>query len=310
MPLVSVIIPNYNHAPYLKQRIDSVLNQTYQDFEVIILDDLSTDNSREIIEQYRTHPKISQIIYNDENSGSTFKQWNKGIGLAKGEWIWIAESDDYADLQFLEKLLLKITEEKDVVLIYCRSNLINSKGENIGSRPPNKVKAKDYWLDDYIHLGKYENEQIFYFRNIISNASSVLFKKVNFISIPKKLYFDMRYAGDWMVWINLIEHGKIYYLNKSLNFFRIHNSSTRVVKSLNQEKMRFLEIMDVIFFLKKKYKLKLNYGYHKWILDDWFERLEQLKYKPYDIFDNKIPKIYFLKYYGGKIKSKLFFNGK
>lgn len=86
-PSVSVIIPNYNHALYLKQRIDSVLNQAFQAFELIILDDCSTDNSREIIEQYRDNPKVSQIIYNQENSGSVFKQWIKGIELCQGDYI-------------------------------------------------------------------------------------------------------------------------------------------------------------------------------------------------------------------------------
>ena len=58
MPFISIIIPNYNHAPYLTERIESVLNQTYQNFEVIILDDCSTDNSREIIEKYANNPKV------------------------------------------------------------------------------------------------------------------------------------------------------------------------------------------------------------------------------------------------------------
>jgi glycosyltransferase involved in cell wall biosynthesis len=79
--LVSVIIPNYNHSLYLKQRIDSVLNQTFQDFELIILDDCSSDSSKEIIEQYRQNPKVSQIIFNQINSGSVFKQWAEGNHL-------------------------------------------------------------------------------------------------------------------------------------------------------------------------------------------------------------------------------------
>ena len=94
MPTLSAIVPNYNHGPYLKLRIDSILNQTYEDIEVIILDDNSQDNSVEIIESYRTHPKVSHILLNDRNSGSTFIQWEKGINLATGKWIWIAESDD------------------------------------------------------------------------------------------------------------------------------------------------------------------------------------------------------------------------
>lgn len=101
---VSVIIPNYCHARFLNQRIDSVLNQTYSDYEVIILDDCSTDNSREIIESYRNHPKISHIVYNEKNSGSTFIQWEKGFELARGEYIWIAESDDVAPIYLSRRM--------------------------------------------------------------------------------------------------------------------------------------------------------------------------------------------------------------
>ena len=78
-PLVSIIIPNYNHARYLKQRLESIFNQTYQNFEVIFLDDCSTDNSSDIIEQYKDNPHLSQIVVNETNSGSPFKQWNKGF---------------------------------------------------------------------------------------------------------------------------------------------------------------------------------------------------------------------------------------
>lgn len=121
-PLVSVIIPNYNHAPFLKERIDSVLNQTYRNFEVILLDDCSTDNSREIIESYRGQEKISHIEYNAANSGSTFKQWEKGINFAKGEWIWIAESDDVADINFINELIV----ETDAEMVYCNSQIIDA----------------------------------------------------------------------------------------------------------------------------------------------------------------------------------------
>src|ERR1700709_2423208 len=105
MPKVSIIIPNYNHEKFLDLRITSVLNQTYQDFEVIILDDASTDNSRAVIERYRQHPKVSRIVYNTNNSGSPFSQWEQGMHLAAAEWLWIAESDDYASPGFLSSLV-------------------------------------------------------------------------------------------------------------------------------------------------------------------------------------------------------------
>ena len=103
MPLVSVIIPNYNHEKFLQQRIDSVLNQTFQDFEVILLDDSSIDESLEILNKYENHPKVSHLIINKMNSCNPFKQWEKGIKLAKGDFIWIAESDDFAENCFLEE---------------------------------------------------------------------------------------------------------------------------------------------------------------------------------------------------------------
>ncbi|RYE13814.1 MAG: glycosyltransferase family 2 protein, partial [Sphingobacteriaceae bacterium] len=103
-PKVSVIIPNYNHARYLPQRIESVIHQTFQDIEVILMDDCSLDTSRTIIAQYAAQDNRIRVILNEQNSGSTFKQWNKGIALAKGEYVWIAESDDYAELDFLETL--------------------------------------------------------------------------------------------------------------------------------------------------------------------------------------------------------------
>ena len=115
---VSVIIPNYCHARFLNQRIDSVLNQTYSDYEVIILDDCSTDNSREIIESYRNHPKISHIVYNEKNSGSTFIQWEKGFELARGEYIWIAESDDVARSTFLEECMNAFSSYSDVSIVF------------------------------------------------------------------------------------------------------------------------------------------------------------------------------------------------
>ena len=118
---VSVIIPNYNHASFLEKRINSVLNQTYKNFEVLLLDDCSTDASREILEKYKSHKRIKKIILNDTNSGSTFKQWQLGLEHASGEYIWIAESDDYSDITFIEKMVKNISKSKNIGLAYCQS---------------------------------------------------------------------------------------------------------------------------------------------------------------------------------------------
>lgn len=77
-PYVSVIIPNYNHAEYLDRRLRSVYNQTYDCFEVILLDDCSVDGSLRIIKQYQNSPHLRTIIVNERNTGSPFLQWEKG----------------------------------------------------------------------------------------------------------------------------------------------------------------------------------------------------------------------------------------
>ena len=101
-PTVSIIVPNYNHTSFLEERLDSIFKQTFQDFEVILLDDASTDGSLEILRNYQAHPKVSHLIVNEKNSGSPFKQWKKGLALAKGTFVWIAESDDSCEPNFLE----------------------------------------------------------------------------------------------------------------------------------------------------------------------------------------------------------------
>ena len=104
MPVVSVIVPNYNHAQFLPSRLDSILGQTFADFEVIYLDDASTDNSERVIAPFLEDRRI-RVIRNTVNSGSAFKQWNRGVREARGEYVWIAEADDSAEPTLLSRLV-------------------------------------------------------------------------------------------------------------------------------------------------------------------------------------------------------------
>ena len=106
---ISVIVPNYNYGRFLYQRIYSILNQNYKIFELIILDDKSKDNSMEIIENIvnRINKYIDvRLIKNDVNSGNAFNQWQKGLEMAHGDYVWICEADDYCKKNFLKKLNL------------------------------------------------------------------------------------------------------------------------------------------------------------------------------------------------------------
>ncbi|MDR1583934.1 MAG: glycosyltransferase family 2 protein, partial [Prevotellaceae bacterium] len=170
MPKISVIVPNYNHALYLPQRIESILQQTCQDFELILLDDCSTDNSREIIEQYGNHPKVSHVIFNEKNSSSPFAQWNRGIEMAKGEYVWIAESDDWADVDFLQVLTEQMDRHPNVVLAYTLARYMNQKG------------TSELWsLEETGSITSFEGIQFIrnylLFANVVYNVSMTLFRR-------------------------------------------------------------------------------------------------------------------------------------
>jgi len=246
MPKVSVIVPNFNHAKYLKQRIDSILHQTYSDFELIILDDCSTDNSKEIIESYREHPKVSCIVYNIKNGGTPFKQWNKGIELASGEWIWIAESDDYAEPEFLEKLMQQTQMHSNLGLLYCTNNWVDENGAKL--LPTLEDKSIEVYEGKNFILNKmmYENE--------IPNVSSTLFKKKLYTLIDNRLYEDMKLCGDWFFYILLSEQAHVLALNKAYSNYRLHNlNSSSKAEIAGASCLEGVEILD---YIVSKFSLK------------------------------------------------------
>ena len=166
-PTVSVIVPNYNHQAFLKQRLDSILNQTYQDFEMLLLDDCSPDNSRDILEAYAEEDDRITCHFNEVNSGSTFAQWNKGVALAKGEFIWIAESDDYCDSTLLEKLVSKMELDEKLGIAFAQSYIVDEKSEIINSFNENYkfIFKSDRWESDFRIDGKQECAHYLIFSN-------------------------------------------------------------------------------------------------------------------------------------------------
>lgn len=235
--LVSVIIPNYNHAKYLKKRIDTILNQSYQNFEILILDDCSADNSRNIIEEYRYHDKVSQIIFNETNSGSTFKQWNKGIRLAKGELIWIAESDDFAERDLLQNLQSEFELDTELGIAYCQSNMVNDKDEVTGSwQSWTDDLSSDLFKKRFKYVGKDYIKEFLIYKNTIPNASAVLFQK-KFYEMIGEADENVLKCSDWLTWIKLLTVSKVVYIPQHLNNFRFHDESViaRVKKTSDQE---------------------------------------------------------------------------
>jgi glycosyltransferase involved in cell wall biosynthesis len=225
-PAVSVVIPNYNHARYLRQRIDSVLEQTYPELEVIVLDDASTDESRPLIAGYAKDARV-RVVFNERNSGNTFRQWNKGVHLARGEYIWIAESDDYADSRFLERLTPILNGDAEIAFVYCRSKRVLGEGEtNQFADPEVSELTRLRWTTDYIADGLAECSHYLVQRNTIPNVSAVLFRKASY-EHAGGADETLKLCGDWKLWASMAMTGKIAYVAEPLNYYRYHEATVR-----------------------------------------------------------------------------------
>lgn len=264
--MVSVILPTYNHAPYLKQRIDSILNQSYQDFELIILDDCSPDNSRDIIESYRGNPHISHIIYNEVNSGSTFKQWKKGLDLAEGKYIWIAESDDYADVTFLEKVMQSMHDYNSA---YCFSQTTIVDKDNVVVKEQSAILTK---LS--INLNQFAKGYLL-FSNPICNASMVVFRKDALDRNLWKYITHFKYAGDWLLWGFFRGDGKtsVSEVKEYLNFFRTH--SVNVSNKSEQNGLGIIEGYKVSKLITNRLQIKRDKDYAQ----KWYYKWQEHKLK-------------------------------
>ncbi len=226
-PLVSVVIPNYNYDRYLQKRIDSVLNQTFQDFELILLDDLSTDESVKILSRYQTDRHVSHLVVNETNSGSPFKQWMKGIRLAQGKYVWIAEADDLADPDFLNTCVRMAELHDDFSFCYVGSLLIDSNGNLIRNKDVNKWGKRKMRNEAYFSGKKFAVHNL-YWKNYVLNASGVLFRREYALNLSNSGFTEMRYCGDWLFWFLMAMQGGVGEIYKSLNYFRQHTAKVTV----------------------------------------------------------------------------------
>jgi len=224
MLTVSVIVPNYNHARFVAKRIESILRQTFQDFELILLDDRSTDESRSILREYASDPRV-RLEFSEVNSGSTYKQWNKGVRLARRKYVWIAESHDYADVRLLERLVPVLETEPLVIFVYCRTWRVTEEDRREGFGDSYLVDlGLERWGADYLADGHEECRNYFVHRNIVGNATAVLFRKELYERVGGA-DDGLRMCGDWKVRASMALLGQVAYISEPLSFFRAHSDS-------------------------------------------------------------------------------------
>ena len=277
-PLISIVVPNFNHAPFLKQRLETVYNQTYKNFEVILLDDASTDNSREILKNfYELHKENTRIIFNERNSGGVFYQWQKGIAASRGELIWIAESDDFSEENFLSNLVPAFADDA-VQLAFCRTEFIQDGLTTYTTEQYLADLPYFDWTKSFTVSAAKFVEQGFAIKNIIPNVSGVLFRKQK--NFPK-LCFEMKLCGDWAFYLDVIKGSCVYYSPHATNFYRIHKESTSL--KIQKEPRYFSEHEKIAEYVAENYNVPV--AAH----EQHFEKLRE----------------HFFGYYGGKDISEL-----
>lgn len=257
---ISVVVPNYNYENFLLQRIYSILNQNYKIGELIILDDCSKDNSRELIDnickEISSYIDIKKV-YNETNSGTAFKQWEKGFSYAKCDYVWIAEADDYCDKKLLTNIMNPIENDSDIVISYVDTAFIDKDGfitlKTI--KPEIDIQKSGHWDNNFINDGKEEIKKYAFLNCTIANVSSCVFKNNNYGCYFKESG-EYRQAGDWLFYVNVMKNGKISFINKPLNYYRVHGNN---VTSLTKKEKHLGEIKLIHDRIKKEFSLNTTH---------------------------------------------------
>lgn len=276
---ISVVVPNYNYARFLYQRIYSILYQNVKINELIILDDCSSDNSRDVIDDIydNLHSIISmKKVYNDTNSGSPFKQWSKGFSLAKSEYVWISEADDYSSKDFLKEVVKPMIVDKEVVLSYCDTSYIDVDGVVVNKSVKSLVDIMKtgHFNKTYVNDGIDEIKNYLFLNCTIANVSSVVFKNDDYSSELLRAG-EFKQCGDWYFYFTVMKRGKVSYNAINYNKCRLHgtNSTTSLKKKIHFEEIKIMQnIITSEFTVRSNYDKyindRLNYLKKVWDLSD------------------------------------------
>ena len=206
MPLVSVVIPTYNHARYVTQAVESVLNQTYPNIEILVIDDGSTDNTAEVVRPY-----LSKIQYIYKQNGGTSSALNRGINQATGKYICWLSADDMFVPEKTAKQVFQMESDASLGFSYTSFTIVDAVGKP----------------GDEIHSFYYENKRDMVLKlmeGCFINGSSVMMRKS---VLEKTGGFDetLPTAHDYDMWLRLLRNYPCGFLDEQLLKYRWHGEN-------------------------------------------------------------------------------------
>ena len=265
-PLVSVIMSVYNGEKYLVQAIDSILNQTYQNFEFIIIDDCSTDNSSHILQEYAQKDSRIKIIKKEKNIGikGFIENLNLGISIAEGKYIARMDADDISLPERFQKQVIFLENNPKISMVGAQIDFINEKNEIIGEK-----------------IGALEHEEIV---NKMTSQIQLFHPVIMFRNHQNIKYREkFIYCEDYDLYLNLITQGKkLANINEKLLHYRILESS---ISRKGDNFVKKLMVEKALYF----YKLRKENGQD---LYETFNNEEVLEINNFE-FKNKIEELFF-----------------
>ncbi|AYJ79910.1 hypothetical protein AN286_06970 [Aliarcobacter cryaerophilus ATCC 43158] len=259
LPLVSVLLPSYNHEKYVEEAILSVVNQTYKNIELIVIDDGSNDNSPKIIEKLQQKYRFKYV--HRENRG-LIKTHEEMISLSNGKYISFASSDDYYVNNKIEKLVDYLEGNIDYAMVFSKIILVNNNSQEIEKINENYISGNIF---QFLLRGD------FFINGLSAIIKSSIYKEYKFI--------QQEYIDDLNIWLYVASKYKIGFIDEYLAYYRKHDNhmSGNILKMQESEEMIINQYKD-----KECYKEAINEWNLRWFHNTslCYKKIAFTKYLP------------------------------
>jgi len=255
IPKVSILIPVYNRENFIKRTIESALSQTYENIEIVVVDNKSTDKTWEFLQEYSMKDQRIKIFQNEQNLGPVLN-WKKCLEYSEGDYIKFLWSDDLISEDFLKKTVPILEKNEDIGFVYSKVKIFSELWETItydlkisSSKIPSEIFFKGALLNEY---------------SVPVSPGCAIFRKKDIKItelIPNGLklsHLDYGAGNDLLIFLDvLIKYKYFYYIDEVLSMFRFHNDSLTVRNDLNDyyitSKFFFVDENNLLYFYKKLY---------------------------------------------------------
>jgi len=259
LPSISVVVPNFNYSHCLRDRLNTIFDQTHPVEGIIILDDASTDDSIAVIEKSaEERERDVTLVINEVNSGSVFAQWARGAEMATGEFVWIAEADDLSEPPFLSRMIALMRTDPSIRFGFCDSRSIDAEGAPVypSYKPYFATLEPNALTRTEVFSGKEYIVRFLSVKNTILNVSSVVWRRdalLAALTACRKDLAQYRMAGDWRVYLECLAtpDAKIAYVADTLNAHRLHAQS---VTHASKAHKHVEEIAAVHTMIRERFK--------------------------------------------------------